>query len=199
MRQLRSHVATQIHQLPTHLRDDDENNTNIYESDADSSSVDDLSIVSSNSTRREWDCEEWSDEEGLQDIQDLEDLEFLNGVNKMRVDRWEHRRLDWKEHVRQLVHEDSFENEYGMTLSCFNKLVNILSPKLRKKEYNCRDELITVEHIVANGLRILGGGRPKDQRHIFGMSRDASYKSFCSFLDALNSAPELDIKMPNTA
>ena len=209
MRQLRSHAPTQIHQLPTHLHND-------YESDADSSSkddrsielsnstrrewdVDDLSIESSNSTRREWDFEEWSDEEGLGDIQDLEELEFLNGVNKIRIDRWEHRRLDWKEHVRQLVHEDSFENEYGMTLSCFNELVNILSPKLKKKEYNCRDEIITVEHIVANGLHILGGGQPKDQRHIFGMSRDASYKSFCSFLDAVNSAPELDIKMPNTA
>lgn len=31
------------------------------------------------------------------------------------------------------------------------------------------------------------------------MLRDASYKSFCSFLDAVNSALELDIKMPNTA
>jgi len=31
------------------------------------------------------------------------------------------------------------------------------------------------------------------------MSRDASYKSFCSFLDAVNSAQELDIKMPSTS
>jgi hypothetical protein len=30
------------------------------------------------------------------------------------------------------------------------------------------------------------------------MSRDASYKSFCSFLDAVNLAPELDTKMPST-
>jgi hypothetical protein len=30
------------------------------------------------------------------------------------------------------------------------------------------------------------------------MSRDASYKSFCSCLDAVNLAPELDIKMPST-
>ena len=31
-----------------------------------------------------------------------------------------------------------------------------------------------------------------------GMSRDASYKTFTSFLDAVNSAPELDISMPTT-
>ena len=30
------------------------------------------------------------------------------------------------------------------------------------------------------------------------MSRDALYKSFCSFLDVVVSAPELDIKMPST-
>jgi len=103
--------------------------------------------------------------------------------------------LNGKEHVRQLLHDDSFENEYGMSLNCHRELVRILDPILQKKEYNCRDEPISVEHmvVVANGLRILGGGRPKDQRHIMGMSRDASYKSFCSFLNAVNLAPELDI------
>jgi hypothetical protein len=54
------------------------------------------------------------------------------------------------------------------------------------------------EHVVANGLRILGGGRPKDQRHIMGISQDASCKSFSSFLDTVNSAPRLDIRMPST-
>ncbi len=77
-----------------------------------------MSILSSDSTIKEWDLEEWSDEEGLQDVKDLQYLEFLNAVHKIRIDRWEHRRLDWKEHVRQLVHEDSFENEYRMPLSC---------------------------------------------------------------------------------
>jgi hypothetical protein len=142
--------------------------------------------------------EEWSDDEIHQNLEDLQDFEFLNSVHRLRIDKWEHSRLNWDDHVRQLVHEDSFENEYGMPLSCYNGLVHILRPKLQKKDYNCRGELITTEHVVANGLRILGGGRPKDQRHIVGMSRDASYKSFCSFLDAVNSAPELDIKMPST-
>jgi hypothetical protein len=63
----------------------------------------------------------------------------------MRIDRWEHKRLDWEEHVRQLVHEDSFENEYGMPLSCYRELAHILYPVLQKKEYNCCDELISVE------------------------------------------------------
>jgi hypothetical protein len=146
----------------------------------------------------ERDLEEWSDEEILQDLHNLQDSVFLSTVHGMRIDRCEHKRLDWEEHMRQLVHEDSFENESGMPLSCCRELVHILHPILQKKEYNCRDEVISVEHIIANGLCILGGGRPKDQRHIIGMSRDVSYKSFCSFLDVVNSAPELDIKMPST-
>ena len=187
-----------IHHLPTPLPDDDQEDVVIYQRDDDTSSDDDSSISSSDSPRRAWDVEEWSDDEIHQNLEDLQDFEFLNSVHRLRIDKWEHSRLNWDAHVRQLVHEDSFENEYGMPLSCYNGLVHILRPKLQKKDYNCRGELITTEHVVANGLRILGGGRPKDQRHIVGMSRDASYKSFCSFLDAVNSAPELDIKMPST-
>jgi hypothetical protein len=55
-----------------------------------------------------------------------------------------------------------------------------------------------VEHVLANELHILDGERPKDQRHIMGMSQDASYKAFTSFLDAVNSAPALDIRIPSS-
>ena len=60
--------------------------------------------------------EEWSDDEILQDLDDLQDLEFLNKVLCVRNDNWNHKHLDWDEHVRQLLHEDSFENEDGMSL-----------------------------------------------------------------------------------
>ena len=85
-----------------------------------------------------------------------------------------------------------------MSLNCYRELVYILDPILQKKEYNCHDELITVKHVIANQLCILGGGKPKDQRHIMGMSIDLSYKSFSSFMDAVNSAPELDNRMRTT-
>ena len=55
-----------------------------------------------------------------------------------------------------------------------------------------------MEHIVACGLHILSGGRPKDQRFIFGSCRDAVYKSFIDFVNAVNMAPELSINMPST-
>ena len=55
-----------------------------------------------------------------------------------------------------------------------------------------------VEHIIAVGLRVLSGGRPKDQRHIIGSSRAAAYLAVDDFVDAVNLAPELNIDLPTT-
>jgi hypothetical protein len=55
-----------------------------------------------------------------------------------------------------------------------------------------------VEHIVATGLRALSGGRPKDLRHIIGCSPRTVYLAVNIFIDAVNSASELDIHLPQT-
>jgi hypothetical protein len=118
-------------------------------------------------------------------LQDMQDLAFLRGVEQVRNDRWEHTCLDWNAHVTQLQHEGSFENEYLMSLRAHGKLIRILDLLLQQKEYNSRGpEPILVEHIVGNGLRIVSGGRPKCQRWIFGMCKDASYKAFIDFINA---------------
>ena len=132
-------------------------------------------------------------------LQDMHDVAFLDRVQQIRNDRWEHSRLNWNAHVVQLQHEGSFENEYLMSLRSHGRLVRILDPLLQRKEYNSRGpEPILVEHIVGNGLRIVSGGRPKCQRMIFGMCKDASYKAFIDFVNAVNTAPELAIEMPST-
>jgi hypothetical protein len=70
---------------------------------------------------------------------------------------------------------------------------------LQRKEWKSSGpEPITAQHIIATGLRILSGGRPKNQRHIIGSCLDAAYKGFNDFLDAVNQAPELSIEMPQT-
>ena len=103
-------------------------------------------------------------------LQDMRDLVFLSGVQQIRNKRWEHKHLDWNAHVALLRHEGSFENKYLMSLPTYGKLIQILDPFLQQKEYNSRrPEPILVEHIVANGLCIVFGGRPKDQCMIFGM------------------------------
>jgi hypothetical protein len=91
-------------------------------------------------------------------------------VQQIRNDRWEHKRLDWNAHVALLQHKGSFENKYLMSLLAHGKLIQILDPFLQRKEYNSyRPEPILVDHIVANGLHIVSGGRPKDQYMSFGM------------------------------
>ena len=55
-----------------------------------------------------------------------------------------------------------------------------------------------MEHIAASGLHILSGGRPKDQCFIFGSCKDAAYKAFIDFVNAVNMAPELAIDIPLT-
>lgn len=82
-----------------------------------------------------------------------------------------------------------------MTRRTHEKLVNILAPYLQRVEYNCHSSgPILVEHIVAVGLRVLSGGKTKDQCHITEMCLDAAYKaqSCRHFFDPVNAAPELD-------
>jgi hypothetical protein len=55
------------HRLPTLLHDEDKDSAIVSQSD------DDSSISSTDSPRREWDLEEWSDEEILNDLDNLED------------------------------------------------------------------------------------------------------------------------------
>jgi hypothetical protein len=141
----------------------------------------------------------------LQSTRDASDaLETLSQLTQLqqwsdslRKERLDHSRMSWQRHAAQLIHEDLFVNEYTMSYDAHSELVDILCPFLQRKEYNSRSsEPIAVEHMVAAGLRVLQGGRAKDQRHIVGSSRAACYAMVDDFIDAVNSAPELDIKFP---
>jgi hypothetical protein len=138
--------------------------------------------------------------DSLLELENFQDLRFLQqSTFQFKNDNWRHKRLNWNDHVEQLLHEGSFENEYLISLHSHGKLIRILNPILKRAKYNSRaKEPISVEHIVAVGLRVLSGGRVKDQRHNVGTSLDATYKAFDDFVDAINSCLELDIKMPQS-
>jgi hypothetical protein len=137
---------------------------------------------------------------GLSDLQAVDDMMFLQDISdNMRGDRWDHKRLCWDGHVDQLMHEGKFKTEYRMSLTAHTELVRLLDPILERVEWNSRgSEPIQVEHIIGLGLRVLAGGTLSDNRHVFGMSKPASYPCFNDFIDAINAAPELAIKMPST-
>ena len=90
-------------------------------------------------------------------------------------------------------------NEYLMSYDAHSNLVRLLDPILQRWEFNSwGSEPILVEHIIAIGLRRLGGGQIKDQRHIIGTSKTAAYQAFDDFVNAINQHPELDIKQPQS-
>ncbi|KAL7502590.1 hypothetical protein ACHAXN_000526 [Cyclotella atomus] len=118
----------------------------------------------------------------------------------LRKERLDHSRMSWHHHPNQLLHEGLFVNEYTMSYEAHKDLVEILRPYLQRKEYNSRStEPIAVEHMVAAGLRTLQGGRVKDARHIVKTLRAACYAMVDDFIDAVNSAPHLDINFPQNA
>ena len=179
-----------------------EHDDSIFCSDSDDDSIvsDDDSIVSSGSGSSETKHNNQKVSSGIAELCDLQDLFYLqDSINQLPCDRWEFKRLNWEAHVAQLEHEGLFENEYLMSLPAHRKLVRILDPILQRTEYNSRGEdPILVEHIMAVGLRVLSGGRTKDQRHIIGSSRSAAYKAVDDFVEAVNLSPELAIAMPAT-
>ena len=141
-------------------------------------------------------------EEVTREMDDIFLLQWMATValHPPRGPRWSHNRLDWNGHVRQLIHERRFANEYRMSPSAHRNLVRLLDPSLQRVEWNSRgSEPIQVEHIISLGLRVLAGGQLADIRHIIGASRAAGYQAFDDFVDAVNSHPELAINFPKSA
>ena len=86
-----------------------------------------------------------------------------------------------------------------MSLPAFEHLISLLVPALQRVEWNSGGkDPIRPEHIVAVGLHALGGGRMLDIHHIIKSSLSATYQAFDNFVNAVNSAPELDINFPQS-
>jgi len=70
-----------------------------------------------------------------------------------RGNRWVHKRIDWDQHVRQLLHERKFDVEYRMSHRTWKKLHRILKPKLRRLNSRNpdRNRPITVDMIMSAG------------------------------------------------
>jgi hypothetical protein len=89
----------------------------------------------------------------VESLETLEELTFLQHCSdSTRKFRLNHSRLNWEEHAQNLLHEESFVNEYTMSYDAHKELCAILRNDLQRKECNSRSfEPIAVEHIVAVG------------------------------------------------
>ena len=113
-------------------------------------------------------------------------------------------RLDWDRHVQELCQEGgvAFVQLYRMDLQAFNKLCDILCPKLFKDERMSRTRTdkatISTEIALHCFLRWAAGGSYLDIRLCAGISITSFYTCIHSCMDALYKSPELAYSFPTT-
>ena len=127
-------------------------------------------------------------------------LMMLTAKAERRV-RWNHERINWKQHVEKLRHTNGFQKRYHMSERSFNQLVDILCPQVSLDELQSYqntggNDPITPEMVVGAGLRFLGGEHVKSIADIFGMSESSVVRIVKSFLVAVDS--KLEINIPST-
>ena len=144
------------------------------------------------------------------ELQEMEEIDLLHRIEdqhsarsssaKKRRKRWLHIRIDWVKHVQKLEHERMFVRTYGMPLVAFQNLVSLLSPIVMRNTSRSRSsQPISVELIVAVGMRYLRGGEIMDIKNVYGLSKTHAYRSRNCFLKAVLQCDSLKIKMPSTA
>ena len=112
-------------------------------------------------------------------------------------------RLKWSQHVRRLEREGMFRKMYRMSVTSFDKLVNLLRPWLQvnlKQSRNASkgNQPIVPEIIMHCTLRYLAGGALHDIRVCAGLSVSSFYRAVRRGIDAVNACSSLAIKFPVT-
>ncbi len=119
---------------------------------------------------------------------------LFNIAREERVFKWGEERLNWEENVERLQHKNQFADKYRMNLETFNKLLEILRPKITVdyiKSMNSTpnaSEPIYPELVMHVGIRWLAGGVYHDIEDS-GVSRDSVYRCRDMFIKALLTRP----------
>ena len=84
-------------------------------------------------------------------------LMMLTPAKAERRVRWNHERIDWKQHLGKLRHTNGFQKRYHMSERSFNQLVNIIQPQVSLDELQSYhntggNDPITPEMVVGAGL-----------------------------------------------
>jgi hypothetical protein len=121
---------------------------------------------------------------------------------KFRSKKWSPPRLIWADYVAELMHQNEFNVTFRMSLSSFNKLVDLLRLKLTVDEGQAirssshESRCILPELVVAMSLRWLAGGQWQDIKKVYGVSRSHFFYLRSKFLDAVMDCSDLEIRLP---
>jgi len=134
----------------------------------------------------------------------FDDMTRIFEQNKShRCIKFNHKQVDWEEHLRMCRHTNGFYCRYHMREVSFDKLVDLLRDDITVDEVCSRastqgNDLIYPELITAAGLKFLGGEYQKSIADFIGISIDSTRRVVHMFLDAVLICTELDLHLPKT-
>ena len=124
--------------------------------------------------------------------------------NYLRSIRWSPPRLIWSDYVAELTHQNEFNVTFRMSISSFNKLVDLLRLELLVDESQSHRASsgsgpVLPELVVAMSLRWLAGGQWQDIKKVYGVSRSHFYFLRRKFMNAIMACPTLKIRLPDSS
>jgi hypothetical protein len=107
--------------------------------------------------------------------------------------------MNWHHHVQSFLHENLFHVKYWMSLEAFNKLLDLLSPKLKlngKFSRMAGSEPISTKIMLHCTVRYFAGGSYHDIHTVVFMSRPSFFHLVWHTIDVINSSDTLNIDLP---
>jgi hypothetical protein len=140
-----------------------------------------------------------NDASAISDMSFAEDLCIVSLALSFRADRLVVARMNWHRHVQSLLHENLFHIKYRMSIESFNRLLDLLSPKLHLKDKYAiisGSEPISCEIMLHCAIRFLAGGSYHDIRATAFISKPSFFRLVWHTIDAINSCDAFDVNLP---
>jgi hypothetical protein len=109
------------------------------------------------------------------------------------------KRINWHLHTQSLLHENLFHVKYRMSLESFNKLLDVLSPRLQLKDKYAvvnGSEPISCEIMLHCAIHFLAGGSYHDICATVQISKASFFCLVWHTIDAIFCSEFLDVTLP---
>jgi len=133
------------------------------------------------------------------DVSFIEDICSASLALSSRENKLFVARMNWHRHFQSLLHEKKFYDKYRMSLAAFNKLLDLLSPKLKLNAKFARmagSEPISTEIMLHCTIRYLARGSYHDIHATAFISRPSFFHLVWHTIDVINSCNTLNIDLP---
>jgi hypothetical protein len=133
------------------------------------------------------------------DVSLIEDICLASLALSFRENQLLIAQMNWHRHVQLLLHENLFYVKYWMSLLAFNKLLDLLSPKLKLNAKFARmagSEPISTEIMLHCTIRYLAGGSYHDTCATAFINRPSFFRLVWHTIDVINSCDTLNMDLP---